>query len=103
MWFDVQAALSEIKGGKVATPATLATQQAKTPQNRSNVADVANVATLHPSEFTPDTDAFEERAAIAEFDAGMSRADAEDFAAQGQGYDNVIAFRAAHQRKASNE
>ena len=43
----------------------------------------------------PDTDAFEERAAIAQYDGGLSRADAEDLAAQCQGYENVMAFRAA--------
>ena len=43
----------------------------------------------------PDTDAFEERAAIAEFDGGLSRADGEQLAAQYQGYENVVAFRAA--------
>jgi hypothetical protein len=37
----------------------------------------------------PDTDAFEERAAIAEFDGGLSRDDAEDLAAQCQGYDAI--------------
>ena len=45
----------------------------------------------------PDTDAFEERAAIAEFDGGLTRNEAEQLAAQCQGYDNVVAFRAAQQ------
>ncbi len=44
---------------------------------------------------TPDTDAFEERAAIAEFDGELSRDDAEQLAAQFQGYDNVVAFWSA--------
>jgi hypothetical protein len=48
----------------------------------------------------PDLDAFEERAAISEFDGGLSRADAEELAAQCQGYENVVAFRSA-QTKAS--
>ena len=43
----------------------------------------------------PALDAFEERAAIAEFDGGLSRADAEDMAAKSHGYDNVVALRAA--------
>ena len=43
----------------------------------------------------PDLDAFEERASICEYDGGLSRADAEDLAAQSQGYENVVAFRAA--------
>jgi hypothetical protein len=34
----------------------------------------------------PDIEAFEERAAIAEFDGGLSRADAEDVAAGAQGF-----------------
>ena len=34
----------------------------------------------------PDIEAFEERAAIAEFDGGLTRADAEDVAAQAQGF-----------------
>lgn len=34
----------------------------------------------------PDIDAFEERAAIAEFDGGLSRRAAEDLAAQSQGF-----------------
>ena len=34
----------------------------------------------------PDIDAFEERAAIIEFDGGYSRREAEDLAAQGQGF-----------------
>ena len=45
----------------------------------------------------PDTDAFEERAAIAEFDGGLTRSEAEDMAAKCQGYSNVVAFQAAHQ------
>lgn len=34
----------------------------------------------------PDIDAFEERAAIAEFDGGLTRFEAEDLAAQIQGF-----------------
>ena len=51
----------------------------------------------------PDLDAFEERAGICEFDGGLSRADAEDLAAQSQVYENVVAFRAARHRRASDE
>lgn len=36
----------------------------------------------------PDIDAFEERAAIAEYDGGLSRAAAEDLAARNQGFRN---------------
>ena len=35
---------------------------------------------------TPDIDAFEERAAIAQYDGGLSRKQAEDLAAQRQGF-----------------
>ena len=51
----------------------------------------------------PDAEAFEERAAIAEFDGGLSHADAEQLAAQCQGFSNVIEFKAAQQRRASDE
>jgi hypothetical protein len=37
----------------------------------------------------PDIDAFEERAAIAEYDGGLSRRAAEDLAAQAQGFRNA--------------
>ncbi|SFU21896.1 hypothetical protein [Sedimentitalea nanhaiensis] len=40
----------------------------------------------------PDIDAFEERAAIAEFDGGLSRRAAEDLAAQAQGFANADAY-----------
>lgn len=37
----------------------------------------------------PDIDAFEERAAIIEFDGGLSRKEAEDLAARAQGFRNA--------------
>ena len=37
----------------------------------------------------PDIEAFEERAAIAEYDGRLSRSEAEDLAAQAQGYANA--------------
>ena len=40
----------------------------------------------------PDIDAFEERAAIAQFDGGLTRALAEDLAAQRQGYTDANAY-----------
>ena len=40
----------------------------------------------------PDIDAFEERAAIAEYDGGLSRSRAEDLAAQSQGLTNAEAY-----------
>ncbi len=98
MWFDVQAALKEIEGGLAATLATSATNDANTTKNRPNVANVASVATLYPAQNTSphtlDTDTFEERAAISEYDGGLTRDEAEDLAAQCQDYDSVIACRA---------
>jgi hypothetical protein len=40
----------------------------------------------------PDIDAFEERAAIAEYDGGLSRSEAEDLAARQQGFGNAEAY-----------
>jgi hypothetical protein len=41
---------------------------------------------MSPSGPIPDIDAFEERAAIIQYDGGLSRKQAEDLAAQGQGF-----------------
>ena len=40
----------------------------------------------------PDIEEFEERAAIAEYDGGLSRARAEDLAAQRQGFADAAAY-----------
>lgn len=40
----------------------------------------------------PDIEAFEERAAIAEFEGGLSRKEAEDLAARAQGFRNAIHY-----------
>ncbi|WP_299419118.1 hypothetical protein [uncultured Shimia sp.] len=40
----------------------------------------------------PDIDAFEERAAIAEHDGGLSRLETENFAARVQGFDSAEAY-----------
>ncbi len=40
----------------------------------------------------PDIEAFEERAAIVEFDGGSTRATAEDVAARAQGYRDASAY-----------
>ena len=40
----------------------------------------------------PDIEAFEERAAIAEYDGGLSRSEAEDLAAQMQGFASAVAY-----------
>ncbi len=41
---------------------------------------------MSPSGPVPDIDAFEERAAIIQFDGGLTRIQAENLAAQGQGF-----------------
>jgi hypothetical protein len=41
----------------------------------------------------PDIDAFEERAAILEYDAGLKRDEAEDLAAQAQGFKDTQHYR----------
>lgn len=41
----------------------------------------------------PDIDAFEERAAIIQYDGGLSRSKAEDLAAQAQGFRDAAQFR----------
>ena len=41
---------------------------------------------------TPVIDAFEERAAIAEYDGGLTRSKAEDLAAQAQGFTNADTY-----------
>jgi hypothetical protein len=43
----------------------------------------------------PDIDAFEERAAIIQYDGGLSRSKAEDLAAQAQGFRDAAQFREA--------
>ena len=40
----------------------------------------------------PDIEAFEERAAIAEYDGGLSRSAAEDLAARQQGFKDAAAY-----------
>ena len=40
----------------------------------------------------PDIEGFEERAAIAEYDGGLSRAEAENVAARGQGFPDAQAY-----------
>ena len=40
----------------------------------------------------PDIEAFEERAAIAEYEGGLSRSQAEDLAAQAQGFPSAATY-----------
>ena len=46
---------------------------------------MSRTTTADPS-LIPDIDAFEERAAIAEYEGGLTRKQAEDLAAQAQGF-----------------
>ena len=51
---------------------------------------------------TADTDAFQERAAIAEFDGGLSRTDAPRLATEMQRYDRVSVFRAPQTKRGTD-
>ena len=82
-YFDAQAALAEIQGSPIHPIHTI--PNAETARNRTN----------STNRVPPDLEIFEERAAICEFDGGLSRVEAERLAAECQGFDNVVAFRAA--------
>jgi len=82
-FFNARAALAEIQSNPI--DAIRPISQPETPPNRTN----------RVNRVPPDVEIFEERAAIAEFDGGFSRPQAEDLAARAQGYDNVVQFRAA--------
>lgn len=84
-YFDAQAALAEIQAHPISPIHPICGSEAS--KNRTN----------RTNRVPPDPDAFEERAALIEIDAGLSRRQAEDMAAKAQGYDNVIAFSAAVQ------
>lgn len=53
---------------------------------------VLSVKSVLSQQLQPDQDAFEERAAILEFDAGMARDAAENTAARAQGFVDAQAF-----------
>lgn len=99
MWFDARAKLAEIAGQPPATSATTATkapiarpvsqlsQVSQPPEAQNPVFRVASVATVATPPARADgltdwraIDAFEERAAILEYEAGMSREAAETLA-----------------------
>ncbi len=82
-FFDAQAALAEIQDSPIHPIDPISEPDAR--ENRTNGVN----------RVLPDVDNFEERAAIAEFDGNISRVQAEDMAARAQGYDNVVAFKAA--------
>ncbi len=92
-YFDAQAALAEMRDNPIHPIHPISGDQ--DPKNRANSTNrVPPVGEKHP-----DLDAFEERAAIIEFDAGLPRKQAEDLAAKAQGFDNVVAFGAAMKGK----
>jgi len=79
-YFDAAAALAELR---------------EDPIRPIHPTEEPNCRTNRVNRVPPDTDAFEERAAIAEYDGGLARGDAEDLAARAQGFGNVVGFRAA--------
>lgn len=85
-YFDAQAALAEIQTSPIR------------PNHPISDAETDTIRVNSTNRVPPDTDAFEERAAICEYDGGYSREHAEDLAARSQGYNNVVAFRAAQQK-----
>ncbi|MEP2027162.1 MAG: hypothetical protein ABJI96_00475 [Paracoccaceae bacterium] len=88
-YFDAHAVLAEMEGNPIHPIQPIPEKvTAKNSTNRVN-------------RVPPDVEIFEERAAIAEYDGGLSRADAEQLAAQCQGFENVVAFKVA-QRKSTD-
>ena len=83
-YFDANAALAEIQGDAIHPIHTI--PEVSEAKNRTNSTNST----------PPTVGYFEERAAIAEFDGGLTRDAAEHLAARSQGYDNVVEFRAAH-------
>ena len=88
-FFNAQAALAKIQGDPIHPIHTI--PNVSEPENRTN----------STNRVPPNNDAFEERAAIAEFDGGLMRCEAEQLAAQAQGFDNVVAFYAAQAKSKS--
>jgi hypothetical protein len=82
-YFDAHAVLAEMEGNPT-HPIRPIPDEA-----------IAQNSTNRANRVPPDVEIFEERAAIAEYDGGLSRADAEQLAAQCQGFENVVAFKAA--------
>jgi len=79
MWFDPRAALAELRGADrpPATPATTATRRHHGPSCVAGVAEVAARPSPNAATLAEARDAYEERAAIREFDRGQARAEAE--------------------------
>lgn len=81
-FFDAQAALAEIQADPIHAIRPISANSE--PKNRTN----------SMNSISPDLDEFEERADIIEFDAGLSRREAEDVAARAQGCGDVVEFKA---------
>jgi hypothetical protein len=86
-------------GSAAATPATFATEETNKTRTAATVATVAVAeagSALAPVSAKPiDFAAFQERAAIMEYDGGLPRAEADQAAAHELGYDTAAAFYAA--------
>ena len=92
-FFDTQAALAKIRN-EDAPPATTATFATNHPLATRKVAEVAEVAAtrLRNPDFDDALDVAEERAAIIEFDGGLSHAEAEALALRQHGADILAAL-----------
>jgi len=88
-YFDATAALAEIQADPIPPIHTI-----------PDVSEAKN-RTDSTNSTPPNVEYFEERAAIAEFDGGLTRAKAEHLAARSQGFDNVVAFKAAQAKAKS--
>ena len=89
-YFDAHAVLAEMEGNPIPPIRPIPDE------------DIAKNSTNRVNRVPPDVEIFEERAAIAEYEGGLSRTDAEQLAAQCQGFENVVAFKAA-QKKAEKK
>lgn len=93
--FDVYAALAkvQVESEDAPTPPTVPTE---TPQQSQSVGGIGSVG--RPSarnQNSADLSDYEERAAILEFDAGLSKAEAEERAASEQGFSDAASLHAA--------
>ena len=86
-YFDAERALADIQDNPIRPIHPIPDDEQ--PNNRTN----------RVNRVPPSLENFEERAAIIEFDAGLSRREAEHLAAQQQGYDNVVDLRRALEGK----
>ena len=90
-FFDAQAALANLRGNPIHPIRPIPASE--TPENCTNSMNSTG----------PCADAFEEPAAILEFDAALKRPLAEARAARAQGFGSVIEFRAALSKKGNRD